>query len=163
MKEWLLKADQAGEAAAEVRAREAAFTQQLASIRVKLQEAEGISEVCSPARGKAIAPSITSLRSCEASKAKPLPMRPQTLTCIRYVSPFESILHEYSQERTTACNALAEQLRVCQESLSGCQAEAARKSAAAAVAEAALQQTLSAAEADFRACIQARSLHPATI
>ncbi|CAL5219083.1 g849 [Coccomyxa viridis] len=48
----------------------------------------------------------------------------------------------------------SEQLQACQESLRECQAGAARKSAAGALAEAKLQQALAAAEADFRASTQ---------
>ena len=66
------------------------------------------------------------------------------------------------QERRTACESLTERQHSCQDSLAQvraelaqCQADAAKRSAAAAVAEATLQQALSAAEADYKSSIQA--------
>ena len=58
------------------------------------------------------------------------------------------------QKRKARSDALSEELRGCQQSLSECQAEAVRKANAGAVAEAALQRALATAEADFRAAIQ---------
>ena len=63
--------------------------------------------------------------------------------------------HDSASVELRACQ---ECLSGCQDSLRGCQAEAARKSAAGAVAEAAFQQALATAEADFRASIQASCL-----
>jgi len=69
------------------------------------------------------------------------------------------------QERRVRHDSVSVELRACQECLSGCQeslrgcqAEAARKSAAGAVAEAAIQQALAIAESDFRGSIQASCL-----
>ena len=68
----------------------------------------------------------------------------------------------FVQEKKTACDSLAERQQSCQDSLAQvraelahCQAEAAKRSAAAAVVEATLQQALSAAEADYKSSIQA--------
>ena len=58
------------------------------------------------------------------------------------------------QDRKARRNTLSGELQACQQSLSECQAEAVRKAAAGAVAEAALQQALATAEADIRAAIQ---------
>ena len=65
------------------------------------------------------------------------------------------VRHDSASVELQACQ---ECLSGCQGSLRGCQAEAARKSAAGAVAEAAFQQALATAEADFRASIQASYL-----
>ena len=66
------------------------------------------------------------------------------------------------QEKKSACDSLAERQQSCEDSLAQitaelvqCQADAAKRSAAAAVAKAALQQALSAAEADYKSSIQA--------
>lgn len=58
------------------------------------------------------------------------------------------------QKHKARSDALSEELRACQQSLSECQAGAVRKANAGAVAEAALQQALATAEADFRAATQ---------
>ncbi len=72
--------------------------------------------------------------------------------------PLINVFFLLCQEQRVKLEGASEQLHACQESLRDCQAEAARKSAAGAVAEAKLQQALAAAEADFRASTQASKL-----